>query len=151
MDALLDLPKLDHLPVCEEDARYTKSFDCNRLESFDAEFLNEVYSFFDEYGFVVISNVYTPIECELTRAAMWEIIEFNNCGINRNDPKTWSSLKSKGQYGLSIRGPSFHPILVKNRLLFPISFRSTNNCLCFKFYKTKRIVCESVSEANRGN
>jgi hypothetical protein len=111
----MNLPKLDHLPVCEEDSRYTKSFDCNRLQSFDTEFLNEVFAFFEDHGFVVIRNVFTPIECEDTRAAMWDIIESNNSGINRNDPKTWSSLKSKGKYGLSIRGPSFHPVLVKNR------------------------------------
>lgn len=46
---------------------------------------------------------------------MWKIIEESTPGFNRNDPSTWSLYHSTGKYGLSMRGPCFHPILVKNR------------------------------------
>lgn len=46
---------------------------------------------------------------------MWKIIEDSTPGFDRNDPSTWSTYHSTGNYGLSMRGPCFHPILVKNR------------------------------------
>lgn len=114
MSELAELVKLDHLPLCEEDSRYTKSFDCGEDVDLDGK-LEDIYNFYDEYGFVVLRNIYNMDECEQTRKAMWDIIEQGNSGFKRDDPSTWNVLKSKGQYGLSIRGPSFHPTLVNNR------------------------------------
>ncbi len=36
-------------------------------------------------------------------------------GLSRDDPATWPLLKGAGKYGLSSRGPCFHPTLVNNR------------------------------------
>jgi hypothetical protein len=46
---------------------------------------------------------------------MWNIVEDSNPGFIRNDPSTWSSYNSAGKYGLSMRGPCFHPAIVENR------------------------------------
>lgn len=46
---------------------------------------------------------------------MWEIVEGLNPGLCRDDPSTWTALKASGSYGLSTRGPSFHPQMIQNR------------------------------------
>jgi hypothetical protein len=46
---------------------------------------------------------------------MWDVVEEANPGLSRHDVGTWNALKSSGKYGLSLRGPSFHPQLVWNR------------------------------------
>lgn len=109
---LNELPKIDKLPECEFDPKYTFSFDCSDLSIIPER---EIRDFFDEYGFVVLRNVFTKEDCQKTRNAMWEILESGNPQLKRDDYKTWNQLKGKGQYGLSIRGPSFHPQLVSNR------------------------------------
>ncbi len=109
---LNELPKIDKLPECEFDPKYTFSFDCCDLTIIPER---EIRDFFDEYGFVVLRNVFPKEDCQKTRNAMWEILESGNPQLKRDDYKTWNQLKGKGQYGLSIRGPSFHPQLVSNR------------------------------------
>jgi ectoine hydroxylase-related dioxygenase (phytanoyl-CoA dioxygenase family) len=109
---LMELPLLKELPKDESDPRYVFSFGCSSEETLREK---EIYEFFDEYGFVVIRDVFGEQQCQKTRHAMWEILEENNPGVNRNDPLTWNNMKGKGRYGLSIRGPSFHPTLIENR------------------------------------
>lgn len=46
---------------------------------------------------------------------MWEVVEGLNPGLSRDDPTTWTALKASGSYGLSMRGPSFHPQMIRNR------------------------------------
>jgi hypothetical protein len=36
-------------------------------------------------------------------------------GFSRDDPSTWALYKSAGKYGLSTRGPCFHPQMIANR------------------------------------
>ncbi len=136
VDRILPLP--NHRYGCVSDD-YATSYDCNILKRSN-EFnemnhvMREIKEFYDEYGYVVLEGLYGADECSRTRDAMWEILEQANPGMNRNDPKSWNSLKSKGipsllhlwvwhflilvfvgKYGLSTRGPSFHPALVENR------------------------------------
>ena len=64
----------------------------------------------------VVRDVYGEEDCASTVDAMWEIVEGQNPGLSRCDVSTWGSLKASGKYGLSSRGPCFHPRLVTNRL-----------------------------------
>jgi len=98
------------LPRDEVDPRFVKSFDCSDLDGTAG-----AVDFFNEFGFVVLGSVFDAAECATTRDAMWSILESANPEFNHADQSTWSTLKSKGNYGLSTRGPSFHPTLVNNR------------------------------------
>lgn len=104
------------------DEGYTASVDCTPLrqsttttEEEEEEIMEELMAFYNEYGFVVCHGIFDEVECEAARDAMWSILEEANPGMKRDDRSTWESLKSKGRYGLSTRGPSFHPTLVQNR------------------------------------
>ena len=97
---------------------YTVAFDCSSLHTGvedSSSLYEEMMSFYNAYGFVVCKGLYNSEECEATRDAMWSILEDANPGMKRDDRESWNALKSKGKYGLSTRGPSFHPVLVKNR------------------------------------
>jgi len=115
-DLSLDSLELDlKLPRDPDEAIYVKSFDSRNREE-----IHEASSFLREWGFVVLSNVFTAEECSETRDAMWSIIETTSArsglAFRRDDPGTWTGYKSSGKYGLSMRGPCFHPRLVKNRV-----------------------------------
>eukprot|EP01038_Epipyxis_sp_PR26KG_P012397 gene12397-16628_t len=97
----------ESVPVDEDG--YTHSFH-------SSNYLKEsVLNFFSRYGFVVFHDVFNYHECLEARNGMWEIIESSCVSFDRNDPVTWDTYKSTGKYGLSSRGPSFHPCLVRNR------------------------------------
>jgi hypothetical protein len=93
----------------ESDNRYTKSFVS------DSDDFIEAKLFFEEYGFVVMRDIFSPHECQVTRDSMWNIIESSCAGFDRNDSSTWANYKSRGKYGLSTRGPCFDEMLLKNR------------------------------------
>lgn len=63
----------------------------------------------------VIHNVFDDETCAKTVHGMWEVCEGLNPGLHRDDISTWNALKASGKYGLSSRGPCFHPQLVRNR------------------------------------
>ena len=48
---------------------------------------------------------------------MWTVAEASSGSrlFSRLDPASWPAYKSSGKYGLSMRGPCFHPRLVRNR------------------------------------
>jgi hypothetical protein len=102
------LPVLDRLPCDGSNPHYTQSFD-------PVGELPQACAFLNEYGFVVFRDIFTAVECASTRAAMWSILEDGNPGFDRSNKTTWNNLKAKGSYGLSLRGPTFHPTLVANR------------------------------------
>lgn len=85
------LPLLTELPCQSADGPYTFAFRP------DPECYEDMVSFFREYGFVVVKNIFSKEECEATRSAMWDVLEEQNKGISRSNPKTWSNLKSKGK------------------------------------------------------
>lgn len=102
-----ELPLLLKLPEDSNDPKFTKSFDYQSLSN--------ILEFFNEYGFVVIHSIYDQQDCLATRNAMFSILESMNPGYSHNDRSTWHNLKSKGNYGLSMRSSCYHPILVNNR------------------------------------
>ena len=107
----IDLPKD---PI---DPKYIQSFNINgdiNVSNNNNEIQNAL-TFFEEYGFVIFNNVYSEQECISTRSAMWEVMEKEYSGLNRNDINTWDMFKSTGKYGMSMRGPCFHPTLIANR------------------------------------
>ena len=95
------------IPCDDLDPRFTLSF--------SRENIPESLRFFNMYGFVVYRNIFSPDECQSTREAMWSIVEEANIGVKRDDIGSWNNIRTAGKYGLSMRGPCFHPILVKNR------------------------------------
>lgn len=107
-DELDELPLLLHLPLDEEDPRFTKSFH----PTADLQSLQE---FFNQYGYVVLHSVFNADECDQTRRAMFDILEQRSPGYHHDDVSTFHLLNSKGKYGLSMRNPSFHERLVCNR------------------------------------
>ncbi len=88
---------------------------CGYVVSFDVHDEESAVLFYEKYGFVVFRDVYSSKECEDTRCAMWDIVEEANEGLLRDEPSTWISYNQTGKYGLSSRGPCFHPQLVNNR------------------------------------
>jgi hypothetical protein len=134
--SLKGLEKVETLLKDELNPVYSHSFDI----STSIHALENALKYFNEYGYVVISNVFDSNECTNTRQAMWEILESSNPEFKHEDQSTWGKLKAKGldtaavvncvpyfyrsillsafytgHYGLSIRGPSFHPCFVRNR------------------------------------
>ncbi len=92
---------------------YAYSFDAEMIDN--SEIHTEIINFFNEYGYIVFSNVLKSDQIMKTKNAMWEIIEKMNPGFQHDDINTWHNYKSAGKYGLSMRGPCFHPVLVDNR------------------------------------
>lgn len=73
-------PPYSPVPRDPVDHRYVISFDAEKTSTDgDAAF------FFEEYGFVVIRNIFTNEECANTRDAMWSIIEKSHKGFDRLD------------------------------------------------------------------
>ena len=95
------------IPRDVNDDRFVKSFDVSDSQ--------QSKDFFEEYGFVVFSNILTEADCIASQDSMWKIVENTSPGLDRKDTSTWSSYKSAGKYGLSMRGPCFHGMLVQNR------------------------------------
>ena len=88
------------------------------IRSFDPEILiemEEALNFYNTYGFVVLSNIFNDTECEFTKNSMWKIVEEDCPLLKGNDSSTWKEYTSSGKYGLSMKGPCFHPNLVRNR------------------------------------
>jgi len=92
---------------------YAYSFDAQMIDNIDLH--AEMINFFNDYGYIVFSNVIGCGQIMKTKDAMWKIIEDMNPGFQHDDVKTWQNYKSAGKYGLSMRGPCFHPTLVENR------------------------------------
>ena len=94
-----------------EDPLYVRSFAVDG----SAEEAERALAFYREQGFVVFREVYSVKECEATCDSMWSYAERSNPGFSRSDPATWDKYQASGKYGLSLRGPSFDPVLVNNR------------------------------------
>lgn len=108
-------PPIEDLPLLEEVAplahhkhgivasKYATAYDCSSLLTVVEEgdennsLLREIKEFYDEYGYVVLQDVFNSHQCERTRDAMWEILEQANPGMKRDDQESWNALKSKGE------------------------------------------------------
>ena len=56
----------------------------------------EAKLFYDEFGFVIFSDVFTADECASTRDAMWSSVEVANPGLQRDDASSWKGFKAAG-------------------------------------------------------
>jgi hypothetical protein len=121
--ACLDTINQENQNQSEKDREYVKSFDIDMIVT-DAAYYRQAKSFFEQYGFVVISNVYSEQECKSSIESMWDIVEgaSENKGLLRDDPRSWANYQAAGNYGLSMRGPCFHPCIVNNRQSKKLSF-----------------------------
>lgn len=97
---LAELPKVPKETFLPPGESYTKSFDCSLYLNFSEqerkEFEDKVFGFYQEYGFVVISNIFNATECEASRSAMWDVLEKENPSLDRSNPHSWINLKAKG-------------------------------------------------------
>jgi len=97
----------------EQDPSYIKSFD---LSLPNAE--QEILSFFDEFGFVVVRNVLTEQQCNNTTNDLFSTIEsLSGSKFNRSSPSTWSNWPSQGLFihGMPDRSPAFTKSSLENR------------------------------------
>jgi hypothetical protein len=67
---------------------YVKSFTISNCDSPEAK---DARAFFEEYGFVVIANVFTPKQCEATISDIWNVIESFVGEPVRHDENLWTS------------------------------------------------------------
>ena len=74
-------PSID-IPMDASD-HYVYSFDAEMINNIDMH--AEMTNFFDEYGYIVFSNVLQNDQIELTKNAMWEILETMNPGFKHDD------------------------------------------------------------------
>ena len=80
--------KFQPLTVPRDAEGFVQSFDINNNEQSEIE---KARAFFDEYGFVVFSNVYTPEECAATIDDIWNVIESSTRQSLRHDDKLWQN------------------------------------------------------------
>lgn len=73
------------------DEAYTVSFNVD-----DEEQLVAAKEHFETNGYVVFDGIYSCEECEVTRVAMWEMVEASNRGFNHEDPHTWGAFRTAG-------------------------------------------------------
>lgn len=105
----VSFPGYLEIPRDSEDYRYTLSFDAASAEVN----WNDVTTFFDEYGFVVLRNVLSENDCENTLDTIWSTLESEVRGFDRTDAATWDQWHSP--FGLPGRTPRFERQLLQNR------------------------------------
>jgi hypothetical protein len=66
---------------------FVKSF---TLSSYDCPEAQEARAFFEQFGFVVFANVFTPEQCATTISDIWDVIESFVQTPIRNDEKLWT-------------------------------------------------------------
>jgi hypothetical protein len=74
-------------PVPRDSEGYVKAF---TLSNCDHPEVREASEFFDEFGFVVIANVFTSEQCVDTISDIWNVIESFVGQPVRNDEKLWT-------------------------------------------------------------
>ena len=86
MDPITD--QFQPLVIPRDADGYVQSFDINNQYQ---DKINEARAFFDQYGFVVFSNVYTPDQCTATINDIWDVIESFVGRSVRNDERLWTN------------------------------------------------------------
>lgn len=67
---------------------YVKSFTLSSVDCLEAA---EARAFFDQYGFVVIANVFTAAECLATIDDIWNVIESCAGKRIRDNEESWDA------------------------------------------------------------
>jgi hypothetical protein len=75
------------LVIPRDSEGYVKSF---ILSSNDCPEAEEARAFFEQYGFVVITNVFTPEQCAETISDIWNVIESFVGKPVRDDETLWT-------------------------------------------------------------
>lgn len=98
------------IPRDDDDYRYTKSFTVGDMKSANA------INFLNEYGFLVVSDVLSNMECDATLSEMFSCVENDeqNEGFRRDDYSTWHNWSSIS-FGMLSRKPMFTQQLLYNR------------------------------------
>jgi hypothetical protein len=60
------------------------------MKSFTVDEKEDYKTFFDKYGFVVIRDIISSTECDISCDEVWASLKEKEPNIDRNDPKTWS-------------------------------------------------------------
>jgi len=77
----------------------------------------EIYDFFNTYGVVVIRNVLDENEAKLSCDELFDYVEQNFEGLDRNDPNTWHRVGGlAAKLGLITDRPVMSPQIVRNRI-----------------------------------
>lgn len=76
------------LTVPRDAEGYVQSFDINNQDETEIE---KARAFFDQYGFIVFANVYTPEECEATINDIWNVVESFIGQPVRDDESLWTN------------------------------------------------------------
>jgi len=117
-DSRLEESSYLHIPMDEEDYRYTKSFTVDEAVSDDA------MQFYDTYGFIIFKNVLSYADCQSTFDDFWSLLEEQkNSTLRRDDINTWN--QGLSHFGMP-KGSNaiFRPSLLRLR-------QNTNIHYCF--------------------
>jgi len=98
------------VPRDPDDASFIRSFSINDKK--------EIHEFFDEFGFVVVRDVISPLECEKTLSELYDILEAGtDQKFQRMDMTTWNFWPTTGipRFGQVSRPPIFTPQILLNR------------------------------------
>jgi hypothetical protein len=79
--------KFKPLSVPRDSEGFVKSF---TLSSYDCPEAREAREFFEQFGFVVVANVFTPEQCASTISDIWNVIESFVEKPVRHDENLWS-------------------------------------------------------------
>lgn len=69
------------------------------VRSFSVQEEASIRAFFDEFGLVVVRDAIGSNECERSVTEMWDLLERQCPGIDRNDPRTWEAWTSLSKLG----------------------------------------------------
>ena len=84
--------------------------------------------FFDRYGMVVVADVLPPQDCMASVAELWEFLERQVSGLDRNQPETWERWAPLA--GLGLLGNTFNlsPQLCRNRQSVSCCWQRIGRC-----------------------
>jgi hypothetical protein len=80
--------KFQPLLVPRDAEGFVKGF---TLSNYNCPEAHEARTFFEQFGFVVIANVFTPEQCADTISDIWNVIESLIGKSIRHDEKLWTS------------------------------------------------------------
>ena len=86
MDTSTD--KFQPLSVPRDSEGFVKSF---TLSNYNCPEAHEACAFFEQFGFVVVANVYTQEQCAETITDIWNVIESFVRKPVRHDEQLWTS------------------------------------------------------------
>jgi hypothetical protein len=110
------------VPRDPEDPRWAVAFSLHPRhpeeggDSSDRDVGEAMRAFFNEYGFVVVKDVFSAAECDRTRHEIWSHLERDG-QLKRDQPETWDKwpANTKPKYGMVSHTPVFSACALSNR------------------------------------